>query len=217
MYVFIIRFLLHQQSFLALVIFAAAAGVMIGGAVIRQMNLQVGGMLKMILVCHVMALILITSFMLQCPARDFVGINKVYPNTSSDNHMLGLQAQCNSDCTCKRDWSPVCDVKTGNTYYSACFAGCRTKMNDNGTDKWTDCNCLETDNVVSLFLSEVSPNRNEDRELINGFCTRECGWKMWIFLTLLFFSVVASFASGIPSQQVITILTVNYLYRTYYR
>ena len=65
----------------ALVIFAAAAGVMLGGAVIRQMNLQVGGMLKMILACHVIALILITSFLIQCPARNFVGINVGYENT----------------------------------------------------------------------------------------------------------------------------------------
>jgi hypothetical protein len=60
------------------VIFAAAAGVMVGGMVIRQLNLQVSGMLKMIFVCHVLALLLITSFLIQCPAREFVGINIGY-------------------------------------------------------------------------------------------------------------------------------------------
>lgn len=38
--------------------------------------------------------------------------------------------------------------------------------------------------------------------LREGFCEKECGYAQWIFLFLLFLSVVASFASGIPSQQV---------------
>jgi hypothetical protein len=62
----------------SVVIFAAAAGVMIGGIVIRRMKMQVPGMLKMILVCHVIALILILSFFIQCPAREFVGITTGY-------------------------------------------------------------------------------------------------------------------------------------------
>lgn len=37
--------------------------------------------------------------------------------------------------------------------------------------------------------------------LQEGFCERDCGYYEWIFLFLLFLSVVASFASGIPSQQ----------------
>lgn len=65
-------------AFLAIVIFAAAAGVLIGGILIRRLNLQVPGMLKMILVCHVIALLLILSFFIQCPGREFVGITTGY-------------------------------------------------------------------------------------------------------------------------------------------
>lgn len=53
---------------------------MLGGIAIRKMNLQVGGMLKMIFVCHVVALVLLASFIIQCPAREFVGINVAYPH-----------------------------------------------------------------------------------------------------------------------------------------
>ena len=94
-----------ERIFAAVVIFAAAAGVLIGGIVIRQLGLQVGGMLKMILVCHVrrleaaaggdkenetcecckkclffqvIALVLILSFFIQCPSREFVGITTAY-------------------------------------------------------------------------------------------------------------------------------------------
>lgn len=67
-----------DACFLALVILAAAAGVLLGGVVIRKMSLQVPGMLKMIFVCHTVALILIISFMIQCPTREFVGITLSY-------------------------------------------------------------------------------------------------------------------------------------------
>jgi hypothetical protein len=38
--------------------------------------------------------------------------------------------------------------------------------------------------------------------LIGGFCEKPCGWSMPLFLFLMFFSVVASFSTGIPSQQI---------------
>lgn len=121
---------------------------------------------------------------------------------SADGTVSGLLSGCNADCTCKNEWNPVCDTETGNTYYSACFAGCRTKISDVTGDKWTDCSCVDisrdTSNTASVFLSTISPRSDT---IVSGFCTKECGWKMWIFLVLLFFSVVASFASGIPSQQ----------------
>uniref|UniRef100_A0AC34F8U8 Solute carrier organic anion transporter family member n=1 Tax=Panagrolaimus sp. ES5 TaxID=591445 RepID=A0AC34F8U8_9BILA len=192
-----------KASYLSsLVIFAAAAGVMLGGAAIRQMNLQVGGMLKMILVCHVIALVLITSFLIQCPARNFVGINVGYENTTAEN-FAGLKAQCNADCDCQSEWNPVCDYETGNTYYSACYAGCRTRISNPNADEWIDCSCVGSDSRDEFLglISTPLPSRNGSN-IVSGFCTKECGWPMWLFLVLLFFSVVASFASGIPSQQI---------------
>ena len=121
---------------------------------------------------------------------------------SADGTVSGLLSGCNANCMCKNEWNPVCDTETGNTYYSACFAGCRTKIRSETGDRWTDCDCVDISrhdsSSASVFLSTISP-RSES--VVSGFCTKECGWKMWIFLVLLFFSVVASFASGIPSQQ----------------
>lgn len=59
-------------------------------------------------------------------------------------------------------------------------------------------NTFENDTITMALLGSLPPNL----ELTPGFCTKECGLSMWIFLGLLFLSVVASFASGIPSQQV---------------
>lgn len=42
------------------------------------MDLQVSGMLKMIFFCHIIALFLMLSFLIKCPAREFVGITIGY-------------------------------------------------------------------------------------------------------------------------------------------
>lgn len=62
--------------------------------------------------------------------------------------------------------------------------------------------------MISLFNSTASSTSfNQSLNAMSsvvrsGFCTKECGVSMWVFLVIFFFSVVASFASGIPSQQV---------------
>ncbi|KAI1717289.1 organic anion transporter polypeptide (OATP) family domain-containing protein [Ditylenchus destructor] len=186
----------------SLVIFAAAAGVMVGGVVIRQMNLQVGGMLKMIFVCHVVALILITGFLIQCPSREFVGITIGYGHQKLKGSTNPLTSTCNENCHCQDEWNPVCDRTTRQIYYSACFAGCNINNKTAEGDIWDDCSCLsESFYNISTPAPQLDTSA-ESGKLYGGFCTQDCGWSQWIFLVLLFFSVVASFASGIPSQQI---------------
>uniref|UniRef100_A0A9J2Q5B1 Solute carrier organic anion transporter family member n=2 Tax=Ascaris lumbricoides TaxID=6252 RepID=A0A9J2Q5B1_ASCLU len=187
-----------KASYLSsVVIFAAAAGVMLGGALIRQLNLQVGGMLKMIFVCHLIALLLITSFLIQCPARDFIGINLGYNNERIKGITGDLYSTCNMDCACKNDWNPVCHESSGYTFYSACYAGCTNREISSAGTIWKDCECLSE--MASFGNNPLLIGNNTLRE---GFCEKECGYAQWIFLFLLFLSVVASFASGIPSQQI---------------
>ncbi|CAD5222066.1 unnamed protein product [Bursaphelenchus xylophilus] len=183
----------------SVVIFAAATGVMLGGILIRKLDLQVGGMLKLIIICHVIALTLIASFAIQCPAREFAGITTGYEKSKLKGGVANLSSTCNADCHCHEiDWNPVCDDSSGITYYSPCFAGCKKKHIEATGDMWTDCGCLSTNRTVSL-----SSLIDDDPMMVRqGYCTRECGWPMWAFLVLLFFSVVASFATGIPSQQI---------------
>ncbi|EFO23579.1 hypothetical protein LOAG_04909 [Loa loa] len=186
-----------KASYLSsIVIFAAAAGVMLGGALIRQFNLQVSGMLKLIFVCHLIALILTPCFLIQCPARDFIGINLNYNNQRIRGTITNLHATCNANCYCTRKWNPVCHKGTGYTFYSACYAGCTDWVQNSSGTYWGNCACF--DELVSYALEE----QYKDNHLHEGFCEKECGYAQWLFLVLLFFSVVASFATGIPSQQI---------------
>ncbi|KAK6101590.1 Organic Anion Transporter Polypeptide (OATP) family protein [Brugia pahangi] len=186
-----------KASYLSsIVIFAAAAGVMLGGALIRHFNLQVSGMLKLIFVCHLIALILTPCFLIQCPARDFIGINLSYNNQKIKGITASLHATCNANCYCSSKWDPVCHKGTGYTFYSACYAGCTDWTRNSSGIYWDNCVCF--DELVSYAL-EV---QYKDNHLYEGFCEKECGYAQWLFLILLFFSVVASFATGIPSQQI---------------
>ncbi|VDK64995.1 unnamed protein product [Anisakis simplex] len=154
-------------------------------------------MLKMIFACHFVALLLITCFLIQCPARDFVGINLSYQVEKVKGANGGLYSTCNADCSCKSDWNPVCHEASGYTFYSACYAGCTEQtVNSSGTF-WDDCKCL--DEMASLGRNPLLSSSDNLRQ---GFCEKKCGYGEWIFLFLLFLSVVASFASGIPSQQI---------------
>ncbi|VDO26821.1 unnamed protein product [Brugia timori] len=148
-----------KASYLSsIVIFAAAAGVMLGGALIRHFNLQVSGMLKLIFVCHLIALILTPCFLIQCPARDFIGINLSYNNQRIKGITASLHATCNANCYCSSKWDPVCHKGTGYTFYSACYAGCTDWTRNSSVSillytagiYWDNCVCF--DELVSYAL-----------------------------------------------------------------
>ncbi|VDK59774.1 unnamed protein product [Cylicostephanus goldi] len=98
--------------------------------VIRKMRLQVGGMLKMIICCHVVALLFTTGLLLHCPQRGFVGINTDYTDLAIHVSDHDIKAECNEHCNCKEEWNPVCEAETGRMYFSPCFAGCTQKHAD---------------------------------------------------------------------------------------
>ncbi|VDM58604.1 unnamed protein product [Angiostrongylus costaricensis] len=180
----------------SVVIFAAAAGVMVGGMVIRQLKLQVSGMLKMIVCCHLIALMFTTGLLIHCPQRSFVGINTDYEDTEIHNNVeYSVDAPCNSECYCKGEWNPVCERDTGRMYYSSCFAGCKEKKDIDGKIFWSDCSCA---------LSNITQDSESTNSVViqRGYCNIDCGYSVYVLMVTLFITVVASFASGIPTQQI---------------
>ncbi|KAK6047744.1 hypothetical protein COOONC_14752 [Cooperia oncophora] len=154
-------------------------------------------MLKMIIVCHLTALIFTTGLLVHCPQRGFVGINIGYDEL--DIHSNGehqVQDSCNADCYCQSEFNPICEQSTGHMYFSPCYAGCRSKSEQGGKTEWTDCQCLETN------FTHGYEDHQHDTTLHGGYCEIDCGFNIYILMGTLFITVVASFASGIPTQQV---------------
>ncbi|GMR42727.1 hypothetical protein PMAYCL1PPCAC_12922 [Pristionchus mayeri] len=189
----------------SVVIFAAATGLLFGGWIIRHLKmqvspislftsflpLQVGGMFKFTIICEIASLLFLCNFLISCPPRQFAGINVGYD--LEPVRSVNLSSSCNADCACTKEWNPVCDAEKGVMFFSACSAGCRKKVEENGTlsVKWEDCECL------SYGQSDYDPSQT----LTSEYCKTDCGYNLVFFMVLLFFAVVATFAAAIPQQQ----------------
>ncbi|CAJ0942108.1 unnamed protein product, partial [Mesorhabditis belari] len=178
------------------IILACACGVLLGGAIVRKLNLQVSGMLKMVIVCQMIALIFVFGFIFSCPQRNFAGISVNYSGKEIhyDNTLDRINETCNLNCKCQRkDWNPVCQKSTGLIFYSPCFAGCSNKEERTQDTLWKNCGCA---------INSTITNRVAEDEVVSGYCSQDCGWRVYGFLLCLFVTVLASFAAGIPTQQI---------------
>lgn len=60
-----------------------------------------------------------------------------------ENGQFNLTQNCNFNCRCDGvPYNPVCDTVTGQTYYSACHAGCESW--DAGLQQYSNCSCSMT-------------------------------------------------------------------------
>lgn len=63
---------------------------------------------------------------------------------------LNLTARCNTNCDCNAvPYNPVCDVATGQTFFSACHAGCREW--DSHGQIYSNCSCASTARNLSPY------------------------------------------------------------------
>uniref|UniRef100_A0A0N4ZG73 Solute carrier organic anion transporter family member n=1 Tax=Parastrongyloides trichosuri TaxID=131310 RepID=A0A0N4ZG73_PARTI len=171
------------------VIIAVCCGVMLGGALLQRLKLQLSGMLKINMAFHILALFFMSAFIFHCPPKEFVGINEAYPGTLVKQSQISLNDTCNADCYCNSDWNPVCHVSTKKMYFSPCFAGCKERFeNEDNMVLWKNCSCVP-DESKSI------------RSTIQGFCESECGSNRYIFIALIMGGTICSFAAGIPAQQ----------------
>ncbi|KYQ55608.1 Solute carrier organic anion transporter family member 5A1 [Trachymyrmex zeteki] len=120
------------------------------------------------------------------------------------NGVLKTQLPCNEQCHCDYvEYNPVCS-DNGQTFISACHAGCRSmKLYSNGSKVYTDCNCVKPklarslaypfSNITSFpFFTEVPLETTEPTvevlgTAIPGSCPVDCMQKFYIFLTVVCF------------------------------
>lgn len=157
----------------------AVLGIVLGGVLMRRLNLSVNGASKLcttaILLCMFSALPLL---FIGCPTQKIAG---VFP-TSSD------PLSCSSGCGCPREaFNPVCG-SDGVEFRSPCHAGCGAIETDanNKPINYTECQCVSG-------LGYASP----------GTCGSGCSHLLLPFMVLIgITSFIAAF-SQTPSYMMI--------------
>ncbi|XP_043671466.1 solute carrier organic anion transporter family member 74D isoform X2 [Vespula pensylvanica] len=119
------------------------------------------------------------------------------------NGVLKTQLPCNELCHCDYvTYNPVCS-EHGQTFISACHAGCRSmKLHRDGSKVYTDCSCVKskfsrvlthfiTANNTSSFTTELSTEMTEPDSMptlgtaIPGACPVDCMSKFYVFLAVM--------------------------------
>ncbi|XP_035719579.1 solute carrier organic anion transporter family member 74D-like [Vespa mandarinia] len=119
------------------------------------------------------------------------------------NGVLKTQLPCNELCHCDYvTYNPVCS-EHGQTFISACHAGCRSmKLYGDGNKVYTDCSCVKSKfsrvlthfimaNNTSSFTTEISTEMTEAESMptlgtaIPGACPVDCMSKFHIFLAVM--------------------------------
>lgn len=150
---------------------AAIIGAILGGIIVRRFNLYIEGCTRLIMLSStvVVAGICVLLF-IRCEGTASYGIDTSQQTYSTTN-------DCNKNCNCKLDYSPVCGVDKV-TYVSPCFAGCLTGNNTS----YFNCSCVS----ATLFKTNLSLP-----DATNGACPRDCDTKLIVFLAVLFIVVTA--------------------------
>ncbi|XP_051250823.1 solute carrier organic anion transporter family member 2B1 [Dicentrarchus labrax] len=112
----------------------AVLGTVLGGVLMRRLNISVSGASKLCTIAILLCLFSSTPLLLiGCPTQKVAG---VFPNSSGGS--------CSSVCQCPKEaFNPVCG-SDGVEFRSPCHAGCRAaeKDNDAKVTNYTECRCV---------------------------------------------------------------------------
>ncbi|XP_030625898.1 solute carrier organic anion transporter family member 4A1 [Chanos chanos] len=195
-----------------IVVPAGGGGTLLGGYIVKKLNLRCRGIIRFCMVCALVSLLAIFIFFLHCPNIPMAGVNTPYQSTPLEfyehyerlyYHPYGskgsnisfvlqhnLTASCNAACSCVTEfYNPVCGAD-GLMYYSPCHAGCSSinhTYTQSGKQVFSGCSCI---------LGNVSGG--EQGFALAGKCGSSCN-HMPIFLAFLFVVISFTFLCSIPA------------------
>ncbi|XP_072038998.1 solute carrier organic anion transporter family member 4A1-like [Amphiura filiformis] len=201
---------------------AGVIGNLLGGYLVKRLNLTVSGMLKFIICSLSISLLMMVTFLLACDNVDFAGVTVKYENTTTNypqEEEFNLNATCNIDCKCDNIFDPVCG-SNDIMYYSSCYAGCTF---ENITEDGTKVRLLHHVNELIQLLTGfgnckcISEDINDPSQKLGtallGRCQDSCV-NFVPFLVILFFVLVLGFFAVVPSITT-TLRCIDYDQRSF--
>ncbi|XP_031619766.1 solute carrier organic anion transporter family member 74D isoform X2 [Contarinia nasturtii] len=130
-----------------------------------------------------------------CSLDNFVGGIDVktdqFSQIESNLTTVSYDLTCNQNCKCDSNkFSPICGID-GRTYYSSCYAGCRSSLIEGGKTHFFDCDCIEKPESVS-----------DKVEAVSGFCDVNCQ-NFTYFIILFSFLVFIHSTSEVGSMLLV--------------
>ncbi|CAH1257246.1 SLCO3A1 [Branchiostoma lanceolatum] len=149
----------------------------------------------------VVAMAIIPGMFLYCEPVPIAGIMTEYGATASQSGRqplphANLQAECNKDCVCPRQFTPVCGPDK-IMYFNQCFAGCKDSLTTKYKDVmlYTDCSC-------------ISPGKMKvkDEHYTGSVATNDCNslGRCNNFIFLMIVLLVVAFVSFFAFTPIIT-------------
>ncbi|EDV20901.1 uncharacterized protein TRIADDRAFT_31072 [Trichoplax adhaerens] len=182
-----------------MIVVGMLVGIVLGGGYMKYKKLKVLGLAKFAAISTTLSTVTVAAFLIAvCPRTLIAGVNIPYHNEIAVSQTHNLSDNCNSGCYCDSEtFKPVCDLSTGITYFSPCYAGCTSKGIDfnNGQQVFGNCSCLSTN-------TNAMRNHTQSLDVVLNYCPKECNALIpFIIMGIIFAFLV--YCSLIPSYQVI--------------
>eukprot|EP00300_Choanocystis_sp_HF-7_P015099 c18934_g1_i4.p1 GENE.c18934_g1_i4~~c18934_g1_i4.p1 ORF type:complete len:716 (+),score=135.27 c18934_g1_i4:86-2149(+) len=180
-----------------IVIPGAAGGIILGGYLVKRLNLTFVSTAKFCVVCSILSTVFTSCTLVGCNILPVAGVNSPYAPTQR----VDLFDTCNEVCGCEsQGFEPVCGANSV-TYFNPCFAGCLSHSTPTvkGTRMFGNCSCIATGTLEFESLTMTA------FEAHDGSCVGDDGCTKWLglFLTGLFLLMAFTFMNHTPSILVL--------------
>ncbi|XP_076840429.1 solute carrier organic anion transporter family member 4A1 isoform X2 [Brachyhypopomus gauderio] len=180
-----------------MVVPAGGGSTFLGGYIVKKLNLRCRGIIRFCMLCALLSLLAIFTFLSHCPNVSMAGVTTPYRTSGRVSSPFNssvvdgnLTVGCNAGCNCVEEfYNPVCGAD-GVMYYTPCHAGCTTVNRSHSyghRQVFTGCTCV---------VGNVS--WGEEGLAVAGKCSSSCN-RMPTFLTFLFIIISFTFLSSIPA------------------
>ena len=174
----------------------ACIGIILGGYILKKLQLGPKGAVQLVLICNVLCLCCYgLLFFLGCNNVAMAGATMPYSSSSpGEGFQINLTHSCNFGCECDmNDVQPVCGAN-GLTYFSPCHAGCTSLLS---SDNYTNCACVSDGAGQSSDLSVTKVP-----VATKGPCYTPCDMIL-PFMVLLFFMTLLVAITQMPVVMIV--------------
>ncbi|KAF8356007.1 hypothetical protein PRIPAC_97630, partial [Pristionchus pacificus] len=162
-------------------------GNCIGALLAGKTSHSFTSMMKTTIVLNLIVVACSSVLFLRCDERPIAGINRGWSNSS-------IGTTCTANCECDRIFNPVCDKRSGVSFFSPCHAGCQRPLDHLTALDWSGCTCPDSSHVSK------------------GWCTVDCNITQVMFFTI-FAIMAATIFSGGPLLQNASLRVVSFDHR----